>query len=209
MKGRFITLEGPEGAGKSSQMPLMRDYLEAAGLPVVATREPGGTGMGEEIRALLLQPRVPPMSPDAELLLIFAARAEHLARVIRPALERGAWVLCDRFTDASYAYQGAGRGIPEERVGCLESWVQGALRPDLTLLFDLPVGLGLSRAGRRSLQDRFEQEDMAFFERVLQGYRQRAAERPDRYRVIDARPSFDGVTRAVREVLAECLRRWS
>ncbi len=208
MKGRFITLEGPEGAGKSTQLALMRDYLEAAGLRIVITREPGGTELGEQLRELLLTPRVPAMVPDAELLLIFAARAEHLARVILPALARGAWVLCDRFTDASYAYQGSGRGIPAERIGQLETWAQGALRPDLTLLFDLPVTLGLNRAGRRGSQDRFEQEDVAFFERVLQGYRERAAQWPPRYRVIDAGQPLDWVTGAVREVLAECLRRW-
>lgn len=208
MTGRFITLEGPEGAGKTTQLALIKAYLEAAGRAVVTTREPGGTVLGEQLRELLLGPRPEPMTADSELLLLFAARAEHLARVIHPALARGAWVLCDRFTDATYAYQGAGRGIPSGRIGQLETWVQGRLRPDLTLLFDLPVTQGLARAARRSPRDRFEREDLAFFERVRAGYRARAAQQPDRHRLLDASRPLAEVSVDVRRILDECLTRW-
>ena len=149
MPGKFITVEGGEGAGKTTQLAFMREYLEQTGRPVVLTREPGGTALGEEIRALLLGHRHDGMALTTETLLMFAARAEHLERVIRPALAAGRWVLCDRFTDATYAYQGGGRGLSLERIAILENWVQGDLRPDLTLLFDLPVAAGLARAGRR------------------------------------------------------------
>jgi dTMP kinase len=187
MPGRFIVVEGSEGAGKSTQIGLLRQGLEQAGIPVLTTREPGGTELGEALRGLLLEPRPEPMAVDSELLLVFAARAEHLAKVIRPALERGVWVLCDRFTDSTYAYQGGGRGIAESRIAELEQWVQGDLRPDRVLVLDLPaVTMGLARAGKRSEADRFEQEDMAFFERVRHSYLHRAARDPDRYRVIDA-----------------------
>jgi dTMP kinase len=170
MKGKFITVEGVEGAGKSTQAVFMRDYLEAVGQRAILTREPGGTGLGEQLRTLLLDHRDDGMAADSELLLMFAARAEHLARVIRPALENGDWVVCDRFTDATYAYQGGGRAIPGARIAVLEDWVQGPLRPELTLLLDLPVREGLARAGRRGLNDRFESEDLAFFRRVRSAY---------------------------------------
>ena len=147
MSGRFITLEGGEGVGKSSNLEFIRRHLEAAGKAVIVTREPGGTPLGEQVRGLLLDHRHNGMSADAELLLMFAARAEHLAQVIRPALAAGRWVLCDRFTDATYAYQGGGRGIATERIAVLETWVQGDLRPDLTLLLDAPVAVGMARAG--------------------------------------------------------------
>ena len=187
MRGRFIAIEGSEGAGKSTQIGLLRRHLEQAGIPVLATREPGGTELGEALRGLLLEPRPEPMAVDSELLLIFAARAEHLAKVIRPALERGVWVLCDRFTDSTYAYQGGGRGIADSRIAELEQWVQGDLRPDRVLVLDLPaVADGLARAGKRGEIDRFEQEDLAFFERIRRGYLQRATRNPGRYRVIDA-----------------------
>lgn len=209
MSGRLITLEGPEGAGKTTQLAVMRAYLEASGVAVVTTREPGGTALGEQLRELLLTPRERSMTVDSELLLIFAARAEHLALVIRPALARGAWVLCDRFTDASYAYQGAGRGLAESRIEVLETWVQGDLRPDLTVLFDLPVSLGLERAGARRTKDRFEREDLGFFERVRESYRQRAARWPARYRVVDASQPLATVTTEVERIVAQCLQRWS
>lgn len=186
MPGCFITVEGGEGAGKSSNLRWLGERLEAAGKPVLYTREPGGTELGEAIRGLLLGHRQEGMGEDAELLLMFAARAEHLRRRIRPALEAGSWVLCDRFTDASYAYQGAGRGVERAWIAQLETFVQGGLRPDLTLLLDLPVEIGLARARGRSAPDRFESEDLAFFERVRQGYLEIARAEPQRVKVIDA-----------------------
>ena len=205
MSGRFVTVDGGEGAGKTTQMGFMREYLERRGCRVVVTREPGGTSLGEEIRGLLLGHRDGGMTLATETLLMFSARAEHLERVIRPALAAGCWVLCDRFTDATYAYQGGGRGLPLERIAVLEEWVQGTLRPDLTLLLDLPVATGLARAGRRSMADRFEREDVDFFERVRAMYLKRAAHEPDRYRVVDASQSIKAVRAEVETVLAEWL----
>lgn len=205
MSGRFVTVDGGEGAGKTTQMGFMREYLERRGCRVVVTREPGGTLLGEEIRALLLGHRDGGMTLTAETLLMFAARAEHLEQVIRPALAAGCWVLCDRFTDATYAYQGGGRGLPLERIAVLEEWVQGTLRPDLTLLLDLPVATGLARAGKRSMADRFEREDVDFFERVRAMYLERAAHEPDRYRVVDASQSVEVVQAEVETMLAEWL----
>lgn len=184
--GRFITVEGGEGAGKTSSLGVIQDYLHAAGKPVLVTREPGGTALGEQLRGLLLEHRRDGMSGDTEALLMFAARAEHLARVIRPALAAGQWVVSDRFTDASYAYQGGGRGLPAARIAALEQWVQGDLRPDLTLLLDLPVAQGLARAGQRSAPDRFEREQQAFFERVRAAYLEQARQHARRYCIIDA-----------------------
>ncbi len=201
-RGCFITVEGVDGAGKTTQIAAMRDWLEASGRRVIATREPGGTTLGEELRAVLLSRRDDGMTPDAELLLMFAARAEHLARVIRPALDAGHWVVCDRFTDATYAYQGAGRGEPEARIAALEQWVQGELRPDLTLVFDLPVDVGLRRAGRRGEATRFEREARAFFERVRDGYLSRAQVDPARYRIVDANRDIETVRAEVETQLA-------
>ena len=184
--GCFITVEGGEGVGKTTNLEFIRAALESAGKSVRVTREPGGTQLAEQIRGLLLDPLYQGMSPDCELLLVFAARAEHLAQVIRPALAAGEWVLCDRFTDATYAYQGGGRGLSQQRIAELERMVQGGLQPDLTLLLDVPVTLGLSRAGARGMLDRFEQEEVAFFERVRQSYLARAAADSARFRVIDA-----------------------
>ncbi len=186
MSGLFITLEGPEGAGKSTNREYLAELLMQAGIEVVLTREPGGTPLAERIRELLLAPDSEIMAVDTELLLMFAARAQHLAGVIRPALARGAVVLCDRFTDATYAYQGGGRGLAYERIAILEQFVQGDLRPDLTLVFDLPVEVGLARAAARGKLDRFEQEQQSFFEAVRQTYLARAAQAPERYRVLDA-----------------------
>ena len=205
MSGRFVTVDGGEGAGKSTQMESIREYLERRGYRVVMTREPGGTSLGEEIRALLLGHREWGMTLAAETLLMFAARAEHLERVIRPALAAGCWVLCDRFTDATYAYQGGGRGLPLERIAVLEEWVQGELRPDLTLLLDVPVATGLMRAGRRGVADRFEREDVDFFERVRAIYLERAAREPDRCRVVDASQSVEAVRAEVETILAKWL----
>jgi dTMP kinase len=185
-RGRFITLEGIEGAGKTTQIEALRAWLEDWGVPVRTTREPGGSPVAERIRAVLLDRDNIGMAGDAELLLMFAARAEHLDKTIRPALEAGVWVLCDRFTDATYAYQGGGRGVPRGRIAQLEDLVQGSLRPDLTLLFDIPVTVGLGRARGRSDPDRFEMETVRFFEAVRAEYLAMAAQEPQRIRVIDA-----------------------
>ncbi|ALN19951.1 dTMP kinase [Ectopseudomonas mendocina] len=186
MTGLFITLEGPEGAGKSTNREYLAERLRERGIDVLLTREPGGTPLAERIRELLLEPSDESMAADTELLLVFAARAQHLQQVIRPALAKGCVVLCDRFTDATYAYQGGGRGLSIERIAQLEQFVQGELRPDLTLIFDLPVEIGLARAAARGRLDRFEQEGRGFFEAVRQAYLQRAAQAPQRYRVLDA-----------------------
>jgi dTMP kinase len=204
-RGLFITLEGGEGAGKSTSLEFVRDHLELAGRRVVVTREPGGTPLGEKIRDLLLHGRES-MEFDTELLLMFAARAEHLARVIRPALADGACVVCDRFTDATYAYQGGGRGVPEARIRILEDWVQQGLRPDLTLLLDIPVAQGLERAGQRSAPDRFEREKIDFFERVRKRYLAAATSEPQRVRVIDATGDLPAVQAQLRSALAAILR---
>ena len=202
MTGKFITVEGIEGVGKSTNITFIHRTLQATGHDVVLTREPGGTPLGEAIRTLLLDPRYTGMDPVCELQLMFAARAEHLARLIRPALGQGQWVLCDRFTDATYAYQGGGRGIDTRVIARLEELVQGDFRPDLTLLLDVPVEIGLARASDRSAPDRFEQEKVDFFERVRRAYLDMARSAPDRYRVIDAAPSLDQVQRQLAEVLA-------
>nr|WP_269807711.1 dTMP kinase [Pseudomonas sp. NMI795_08] len=203
----FITLEGPEGAGKSTNRDYLAARLREQGVDVVMTREPGGTPLAERIRELLLAPSDEPMAVDTELLLMFAARAQHLAQVIRPALLRGAVVLCDRFTDATYAYQGGGRGLSVERIAILESFVQGELRPDLTLVFDLPVEVGLARAAARGRLDRFEQEGQAFFEAVRQAYLQRAAQQPQRYSLLDAAQPLEAVQRAIDALLPGLLER--
>ncbi len=194
-RGRFVTVEGIEGAGKSTQMDVIHQYLEERGIRVVMTREPGGTPLGEAVRTLLLNPDNRGMSPDTELLLVFAARAEHLDKVVRPALESGDWVLSDRFTDATFAYQGGGRGIEAARIATLEEWVQGALRPDLTLLLDVPVEAGMSRIAGRGQRDRFEREDKEFFQRIRNSYLQRAAAEPQRFRRIDASAPVQQVSR--------------
>jgi dTMP kinase len=203
-RGLFITLEGGEGAGKSTSLDFVRQLIERGGREALVTREPGGTALGEKIRELLLHGR-DGISPDTELLLMFAARAEHLAQVIRPALERGACVLCDRFTDATYAYQGGGRGVPELRIRALEDWVQQGLRPDLTLLLDIPVEQGLTRAGNRSAPDRFEREQREFFERVRGAYLAIAAREPQRMRVIDASRDIPVVQAQLRAALEAVL----
>lgn len=207
MSGLFITLEGPEGAGKSTNRDFLAERLRGHGIDVLLTREPGGTPLAERIRELLLAPSDEAMAVDTELLLMFAARAQHIAGVIRPALARGQVVLCDRFTDATYAYQGGGRGLPVERIALLEDFVQGELRPDLTLVFDLPVDVGLSRAAARGRLDRFEQEDRSFFEAVRQTYLQRAAAAPERYRVLDAAAPLADVQQTLEALLPELLER--
>ena len=204
-RGLFITLEGGEGAGKSTSLAFVRELLEQAGRRVLVTREQGGTPLGEKIRELLLHGREN-MDVDTELLLMFAARAEHLARVIRPALADSVCVVCDRFTDATYAYQGGGRGVPKARIRALEDWVQQGLRPDLTLLLDIPVEQGLGRAGQRSAPDRFEREKIDFFERVRNRYLAAAASEPRRIRVIDAACDIPQVQAQLRNALEEILR---
>lgn len=197
-RGKFITIEGVEGAGKSTGIATLVERIEAAGLAVEITREPGGTALGEALRELLLAHRHDGMADDTELLLMFAARAEHLAARIEPALAEGRWVVCDRFTDATFAYQGAGRGIPSARIATLEQWVQRDRRPDLTFLLDLDPRIGLERAGRRSAPDRFERQALNFFERIRAGYLERAAAEPHRFRVIDAALSREQVIALLR-----------
>ena len=201
MRGKFITVEGIEGVGKSTNIAFIHKLIQTTGIDVVTTREPGGTPLGEAIRGLLLDPHYMDMNTDCELQLMFAARAEHLAKVILPALGQGKWVLCDRFTDATYAYQGGGRGIASEKIARLEQWVQGDFRPDLTVLLDVPVAIGLERAGNRGTLDRFEQEQVDFFERVRQAYLELARTHDGRYRVIDASQPLTTVQRQLDTVL--------
>ena len=205
MTGLFITLEGPEGAGKSTNREYLAERLREQGVDVLLTREPGGTPLAERIRELLLDPSDEPMAADTELLLVFAARAQHLQQVIRPALAKGSVVLCDRFTDATYAYQGGGRGLSIERIAQLEQFVQDELRPNLTLIFDLPVEVGLARAAARGRLDRFEQEGRGFFEAVRQAYLQRATQAPQRYRVLDAGQSLAQVQADIDTLLPSLL----
>ena len=202
--GLFITLEGGEGAGKTTSLAFVRAVLEQAGKNVIRTREPGGTPLGEKIRELLLHGQ-DERQVDTELLLMFAARNEHLTRVVRPALATGAVVICDRFTDATYAYQGAGRGAPDARIRLLEEWVQQGLRPDLTLLLDIPVEQGLARAGQRGAPDRFEREQVDFFERVRYAYLAAAAREPQRIKIIDAAQDLPQVQRQLRAALGKLL----
>ncbi len=207
MRGLFITLEGPEGAGKTTNRAYLAEQLQAHGLSVVLTREPGGTALAEQIRNILLAPHDEAMAVDAELLLMFAARAQHLAQVILPALAAGKIVICDRFTDATYAYQGGGRGLDCSRIAVLEQFVQGDLRPDMTLLFDLPVAEGMARAVARGKLDRFEQEQHDFFEAVRQSYLQRASEDPERFRLVNAQQTLPDVQKSLDVHLLEILER--
>lgn len=204
MKGKFITVEGIEGVGKTTNIDFIHQQLLAAGRDVVLTREPGGTPLGEAVRGLLLDPEYTGMDSTCELQLMFAARAEHLAKVIWPALEKGQWVLCDRFTDATYAYQGGGRGIDTGVIARLEELVQGDFRPDLTLLLDVPVETGLARASKRGAMDRFEQEQVGFFEKVRKCYLEMARASPGRYRVVDASLPLDEVQKQIAAIFQLC-----
>ncbi len=206
--GYFITFEGGEGSGKSTQIALVRESLEQAGIPVCVTREPGGTELAEEIRGVLLEPRAEIVDVNTELLLIFAARAQHLAQCIRPALARGEWVLCDRFTDATYAYQHGGRGLDVSTIATLEQLVQAGFSPDMTLLFDAPIDITLQRMRNRGALDRFEREGRAFMEGVRATYLSRAQSEADRFRVIDATGSIEAVNAAVKEHLKRLVDRW-
>jgi dTMP kinase len=205
-RGLFITVEGGEGVGKTTNLTFIADFLRSNGIELVQTREPGGTPLAEQIRALLLEARGEPVAPMAELLLMFAARAQHLEQVVQPELAAGRWVLCDRFTDATYAYQGGGRQLDLTVIAELERLVQGNFRPDVTLLLDLPVSQGLARAGARGELDRFEQEQLAFFERVRGVYLERAQRFPRQFRVIDASGSLGQVQANIGDVLARVLR---
>ena len=202
-KGWFITVEGGEGAGKTTQITHIAHWLHERGHTVVQTREPGGTALAEKLREILLDNDNVALSSLSELLLMFASRAQHLDDLIRPALERGETVICDRFTDATWAYQGGGRGLPAEPIATLEHLVHGDLQPDLTLLFDLPVAVGLERAARRGASDRFESETLAFFERVRDAYLERAARFPERFVLIDAALDEDSVWSQVELALEE------
>lgn len=201
-RGFFIVLEGGEGAGKSTAREFVRESLERMGKSVVVTREPGGTALGESLREMLLSHKNHGMSDATETLMMFAARAEHLHKVILPALDRGEWVLCDRFTSSTYAYQSGGRGIPPERIAVLEQWVQGDVRPDMTILMDIDVAAGLERAGRRGALDRFESEEIGFLERVRQNYLEQAGANPDRFAVVDASLDIDSVKRQLLSVMS-------
>ena len=198
--GKFITFEGIDGAGKSTHIATVVDWLSARGLEVVSTREPGGTPLGEKLRELLLHE---PMHLETEALLMFAARREHLALVIEPALARGAWVVCDRFSDATYAYQGGGRGLDKAKFAALERWVHGHLQPDLTFLFDLPPEVACERIARQGRElDKFEQERADFHQRVRQAYLERAVEAPQRIRVINAGQRQDEIKRVVEGIVS-------
>lgn len=206
--GKFITIEGVEGVGKTTNMIFIEEWLKKKNIKYTSTREPGGTPMAESIRDLLLATRDEVMHENTELLLMFASRAQHLAEVILPGLSRGEWVLCDRFTDASYAYQGGGRGVSFKKISILEHLVQDNLRPDLTLLLDIPVNQGLKRALNRSKPDRFEQEKIEFFERVRSSYLLRSVEFSSQYKVINASNTLKKVQLEIENVLENFLREF-
>ena len=200
-KGRFISIEGGEGAGKSTSVAFMQEFLQSQGIELVTTREPGGTKLSEQLRELLLNHHDENIDPYAELLMIFAARRQHVAQVIQPALAAGKWVLCDRFTDASYAYQGYGRDLPLEFIDNLATWVHGNTNPDMTVLLDLDIEVGMGRARQRAELDRIESEAMSFFEAVRQGYLSRAKAEPKRFKVIDASQDIPGVEQQLQQAL--------
>lgn len=202
--GKFITLEGIDGAGKSTQLAWIVELLQQAGLQPVVTREPGGTPLGERVRALLLDKSMT-MHAETEALLMFAARREHLDKVILPALQQGQWVISDRFTDASFAYQGGGRGLDQAKLGILERWVQGELQPDLTLYFDVPVEIGQRRVSQIKDADRFEQEQAGFFQRVRNAYLDRARQFPNRIQIIDSSQPLTEVKAAVEQTVQRLL----
>ena len=200
-RGKFITIDGLEGAGKSTQIDFIKKYLSDRNLDVFLTREPGGTDLGERLRALLLDKNIDAMNPDTELLLMFAARNEHVKKVIVPKLEQGIWVISDRFTDASYAYQGGGRGIPLERIEELEKWTLKDFVPDMTFLLDLDVELGLSRVEQRGEKDRFEEEHKDFFNKVREIFSNRASKYPERIKLIDASKNIDETSSQIKKIL--------
>lgn len=201
MAGQFIVLEGTEGVGKTTNLQFIENILGQKGIELIVTREPGGTVLAEEIRELLLLPRDEKVSENTELLLMFAARAQHLENKIKPALASGQWVLCDRFTDATYAYQGGGRGVEKAKIAQLETLVQGSLRPNHVIILDVDVEIGLKRAGQRGELDRFEQENREFFENVRAAYLERAALDPEHYHLIDAAQSLENVQTDIRKTI--------
>ena len=205
--GKFISLEGGEGVGKSTNLQFIQQYLQSQGTEVCLTREPGGTPLAERIRGLLLDHGEEAVTPQAELLLVFAARAQHLQHFILPRLQQGQWVLCDRFTDATYAYQGGGRQMDSNCIAWLENTVQGDLRPDITLLLDAPVEIGMQRAQKRGELDRFESERQDFFERVRNSYLQQAQANPHRYRVVDASQPLHAVQEQITQILDALLKQ--
>lgn len=206
-RGRFITVEGIEGVGKSTNMAFIANMLDESGISVLRSREPGGTPTAERIREILLEHGDEPMPPVAEMLLFFASRALHIENAIRPALAAGTWVLCDRFTDASRAYQGVARQLGLERIDTLATWVQEGLEPDLTLLLDAPARVGMSRAGRRGQTDRMESEKQGFYERAREAYLQLAKQHPQRFRVIDASRPLKFVQAAIAESVQELIEK--
>lgn len=205
-KSAFITIEGIEGVGKSTAIEFLQDYLNSLHQDYVLTREPGGTEIAEAIRKVTLQHHQEEMNPDTELLLMFASRAQHIAKVIKPALAEGKIVLSDRFTDATYAYQGGGRGLDPARIAILEKWVQNDLQPDLTILLDAPIEIGLQRILSRGAKDRIEHEKIAFFHRVRECYLERARRFPERFKVIDATQTCDQVQAILREIITTFLK---
>lgn len=204
-KGKFITLEGGEGVGKTTNLSFIRQFLENQGISVVVTREPGGTALAEKLRHLLLENQGEAISEKTELLLMFSARAQHIHNVINPALKRGDWVLCDRFTDATYAYQGGGRGVDTHLISWLEQFVQAGLQPDLTLLFDAPVELGMQRAKKRGDLDRFENEQLSFFNKVRAAYLEQAQQHSQRIKIIDAAQALDVVQKDIQKQLLQLI----
>lgn len=200
-QGKFITLEGGEGVGKTTNLSFIRQFLEKQGISVIATREPGGTVLAEKLRHSLLENQGEAISEKTELLLMFAARSQHITNVINPVLERGDWVLCDRFTDATYAYQGGGRGVDTHLIAWLEQFVQAGLQPDLTLLFDAPIELGMQRAKKRGVLDRFENEQLSFFNKVRNAYLQRAQQYPERMKILDAAQPLEKVQNDIQYLL--------
>jgi len=203
--GKFITVEGGEGVGKSTNIDFLSGLIEKQGIEVIRTREPGGTPMAERIRGLLLEHGDESLPDTAELLLFFAARSLHVTNTIRPALAAGKWVVCDRFTDASRAYQGNGRGLDMQRINTLAQWVQEGLEPDVTLLLDAPAAIGMGRAEQRGATDRLESEQISFYERVRDGYLSLARAEPARFEVIDASQSLAAVKADIGQVLARLL----
>ena len=207
MQGHFITLEGIEGAGKSTAVQILANYLRDNNIDFILTREPGGTEIAEKIRKVLLAHYTEPMHPDTEMLLYFSGRAQHLNQIIIPALQRGQWVICDRFTDATYAYQGGGRGLSQEKIAILENWVQGSLRPNCTLLFDVAANIGLDRVKKNRTLDRLEIEKEVFFKKARNCYLERACKEPNRFYIIDANKTSEEVAKQVQEVLKSYLEK--
>jgi len=207
MRGRFITLEGGEGSGKTSNIAYIKSVLDENKISVILTREPGGTPLAEAMRQILLDSKQESITEQAELLMMFAARAQHIEHVIKPALKQGTWVLCDRFTDSTFAYQGEGRGMKREIIQWLEQFVQEGLKPDLTLLLDVPVEIGMQRAAQRGKLDRFESEKIAFFEKVRNAFLTMAEQQPERIKVIDATQQLEQVQASIYPLITQFMAK--